>query len=81
MLRNTKIINKGGVIVTVKLTLKAARVNAGLTQKQLASLMGISESTMIKWEKSNGKDIKLGEFKKLCKILKVDTNQLIFLNN
>jgi cro-like protein, phage associated len=81
MLRNTKIINKGGVIVTVKLTLKAARVNAGLTQKQLASLMGISETTMIKWEKSNGKDIKLGEFKKLCKILKVDTNQLIFLNN
>ena len=81
MLRNTKIINKGGIIVTVKLTLKAARVNAGLTQKQLASLLGISEVTMIKWEKSNGKDIKLGEFEKLCKILNVDTHQLIFLNN
>ena len=80
MLRNTK-NNKGGFIVTVKLTLKAARVNAGLTQKQLASLLGISEVTMIKWENSKGKDIKLGEFKKLCKILKVDTNQLIFLNN
>lgn len=67
--------------MTVKLTLKAARVNAGLTQKQLASLLGISEATMIKWEKSNGKDIKLGDFKKLCEILKVNTNQLIFLNN
>lgn len=67
--------------MTVKLTLKAARVNAGLTQKQLAYLLGISEVTMIKWEKSNGKDIKLGEFEKLCKILNVDTHQLIFLNN
>ena len=67
--------------MSVKLTLKAARVNAGLTQKQLASLLGISEVTMIKWEKSNGKDIKLGEFEKLCKILNVDTHQLIFLNN
>lgn len=67
--------------MTIKLTLKAARVNAGLTQKQLAKLMGISESTMIKWEKSNGKDIKLGDFEKLCKILKVDTHQIIFLTN
>ena len=66
--------------MTIKLTLKAARVNAGLTQKQLASFMGISESTMIKWEKSNGKDIKLGDFEKLCKILKVDTHQIIFFN-
>lgn len=66
--------------MTIKLTLKAARVNAGLTQKQLANLMEISESTMIKWEKSNGKDIKLGDFEKLCKILKVDTHQIIFFN-
>ena len=57
--------------MTLKLTLKAARVNAGL--------MRISETTMIKWEKGDGKDIKLGEFEKLCKILNVDTNQLIFL--
>lgn len=65
--------------MTLKLTLKAARVNAGLTQKELAALMGISETTMIKWEKGDGKDIKLGEFEKLCKILNVDINQLIFL--
>ena len=65
--------------MTLKLTLKAARVNAGLTQKELAALMRISETTMIKWEKGAGKDIKLGEFEKLCKILNVDTNQLIFL--
>jgi hypothetical protein len=64
--------------VTIKLTLKAARVNAGLTQKQLANLMGISESTMIKWEKSNGKDMKLADFRKLCKILEVNPNDIFF---
>ena len=64
--------------MTIKLTLKAARVNAGLTQKQLANLMGISESTMIKWEKSNGKDMKLADFRKLCKILKVNPNDIFF---
>lgn len=64
--------------MTIKLTLKAARVNAGLTQKQLASLMGISESTMIKWEKSNGKDMKLVDFRKLCKILGINPNDIFF---
>ncbi len=67
--------------MTLQLTLKAARVNAGLTQKELAKQMGISEPTLIKWEKGDGKDIKLGEFEKLCKILKIDTNQLIFLES
>ena len=64
--------------MTIKLTLKAARVNAGLTKKQLASLMGISESTMIKWEKSNGKDMKLVDFRKLCKILGMNPNDIFF---
>ncbi len=64
--------------MTIKLTLKAARVNAGLTQKQLANLMGISESTMIKWEKSNGKDVKLANFRKLCKILGMNPNDIFF---
>lgn len=64
--------------MAIKLTLKAARVNAGLTQKQLANLMGISESTMIKWEKSNGKDMKLADFRKLCKILEVNPNDIFF---
>ena len=67
--------------MTLKLTLKAARVNAGLTQKELATLMGISETPMITWEKGAGKHIKVGEFEKLCKILNVDTHQLIFLKH
>lgn len=36
---------------TTKLTLKAARVNAGLTQQQVAEQTGIARSTLIRWEK------------------------------
>lgn len=33
------------------LHLKAARVNAGLTQKQVAEMLGISKNTIINYEK------------------------------
>lgn len=33
-----------------KITMASARVNAGLTQKQLAKKCGVSESTIISWE-------------------------------
>lgn len=34
----------------MQISLKAARVNAELTQAQVAKSIGISESTLIKWE-------------------------------
>lgn len=33
-----------------KITLAAARVNAGLSQKQAAELLGVSNKTLCKWE-------------------------------
>lgn len=39
---------------TFQISLKAARVNAGMTQKDVASLLGISNQTVIKWEKTPG---------------------------
>ena len=36
-----------------KITLKAARVNVGLTQKQAADLLGISNKTLCSWEKGS----------------------------
>lgn len=35
----------------IKISMAAARINAGLTQKQLASICGVTESTVISWEK------------------------------
>lgn len=37
-----------------KISLKAARVNANLTLKEACKQIGISESTLIKWEKKPG---------------------------
>lgn len=34
-----------------KITMSAARENAGLTQKQFGEICGVSESTVISWEK------------------------------
>ena len=34
-----------------KISLKAARVNCDLTQKAVAKEIGISEATIIRWEK------------------------------
>lgn len=39
----------------INITLEAARVNAGYTQEQAASNLGVSRSTIINWE--NGKTI------------------------
>lgn len=39
----------------IHITLEAARVNAGYTQEQAASNLGVSRSTIINWE--NGKTI------------------------
>ena len=34
----------------MKLTLKAARINAGLTQKKAAEKLGVTEQTISNWE-------------------------------
>lgn len=35
----------------MKITLRAARVNAGLTQSQVSEKLGVSKVTIISWEK------------------------------
>ena len=35
----------------MKITLKAARINAGMTQKEAAERIGISEQTLSSWER------------------------------
>ena len=37
----------------LKITPAAARVNAGLTQRDVAEKMGVSTNTVINWEKGN----------------------------
>ena len=61
-----------------KISLKAARVNAGFTQKDAAKKLGISNCTLGKWENGasfpNARQISL-----LCALYGVSYNDLVFL--
>ena len=63
-----------------KVTLKAARVNAGLTQTQAAQALKVSPSTLWKWEKGRSAPniAKVGE---LCELYKLSYDDIIFLPN
>ena len=62
----------------VKISLKAARVNAGLTQKEAAKALGISNSTLGKWEQ--GKCFPSADMIiEICKLYGVDYDTINFL--
>ncbi len=50
-----------------KITLEAARVNAGLTQKELAEILGVSRTTVVNWEKGNTEPT-ISQLKKLSEL-------------
>lgn len=62
----------------MKLSLKAARVNVGLTQEDVAKVTKKSKSTIVNYEKGRtSPDIETG--KVLAKLYKVSIEDLIFL--
>lgn len=50
----------------MQITLASARVNAGLTQKQVCAEMGIAEKTLIMWE--NGRIPRADKLMRLCEL-------------
>ena len=52
-----------------KISLAAARVNAGMTQNDVAKKMHISKNTVINWEKGKV-ELKPAQFKMYCEIVK-----------
>ena len=62
----------------VKLSLRAARVNAGFSQKQVAVLLGISNKTLSHWE--NGDTFPSAEkIERLCEIYNLSYDEINFL--
>lgn len=62
-----------------KITLEAARVNAGLTQKEVAERMGVNRATIMNWE--SGKIVpKAAQFSMFCDICKAPKD-IIFLKS
>lgn len=63
-----------------KMTLKAARVNAGFGQKEAAKLLKISNCTLSAWE--NGRSFpNVEKVKAICEIYGISYNDLNFLPN
>ena len=61
-----------------KITLKAARVNAGFTQKEAAKALGISNKTLVNWEKGVSFP-KADMVDKICALYGVNYDNIIFL--
>lgn len=60
-----------------RITLRAARVNAGILQKDASQLLGISNKTLSSWE-NNITVPKADMIDKICNLYKVCYNDLIF---
>ena len=63
-----------------KMTLKAARVNVGLSQKAAASDLGVSNKTLGNWE-SGLSFPKADQIVSICNLYKVSYDDIIFLPN
>ena len=62
----------------LKISLKAARVNANLSQKQAAEKLGISNNTLSDWE--NGTRFpKVDKIPEICALYGVAYDNIIFL--
>lgn len=63
----------------LKITLKAARVNAGLTVRDAAERLGVAASTIVAWEKNPEKINALCQ-RKISEVYHIDTDNIIFLS-
>ena len=66
------------MVTTPQITLKAARVNKGLSQKKAATLLGVNPVTLSKWERGISMP-KANQIDALCNLYQVTYDMLIFL--
>ena len=58
--------------------LKALRKKAGITQPELANLIGVHETTIRRWEAgNNGRGLNMDELKKIAQALNVSEDELL----
>ena len=61
-----------------KVTLPVARKIAGLTQKKLASVLEVSESTVVNWEKGRAEPT-VSQAQKISEVTGIPLDCIIFL--
>jgi len=60
-----------------KITLEAARTNAGYTLKQAAELIGVSVATLHNWEKDSS-SVKVSQVNKIEEVYKFPSEYIFF---
>ena len=65
--------------MNIKITLEAARKNAGYSQSDAAKLMGVHPQTISAWEKDST-NLSIPEVNKLASIYKLPTDMIFFGN-
>lgn len=61
----------------MQLTLKKARLLSGLTQKEVAEILGVHTQTYMKWERSP-EEMSVGTAKQFCKIVDISFDEIFF---
>lgn len=64
----------------LKISLAAARTNAGYTQKEVAEKLGVSNRTIIAWEKGES-DVPFSMAQKMCELYGRPIASIIFGKN
>jgi len=62
----------------IKISLSAARTNANMTQKEVAENLGVSNNTIVAWEKGISEP-KISQAIALSELYKIPMDNLIFL--
>lgn len=63
--------------MNLKLTLKQARLLAGLTQRDVAEVLGVHVQTYMKWER-NPEEMSIGTAKQFSRIVNVSLENIFF---
>lgn len=61
--------------MNMKITLKAARVNAGFTIREVADKLGRNKNTIVIWEKE-GSNISEKDFRTLCELYEIEPKHI-----
>ncbi len=61
----------------MKLTIKQARQLAGMTQKDVADLLGVHTHTFMKWER-DPEEMSIGTARQFCRIVDRGINEIFF---
>jgi conserved domain protein len=67
---------KGVHKLILQITLRAARVNAGYTQEEVAKKMGVTKQTVLNWETGRNK-LRIPEMHMLSKLYKIPMDNII----